>query len=206
MPVKYHREQVVEKLKAHFAADHLEVDEFEFLLKVANETKSKKELLSLTADLPDIASPELPPLPQDVAPQVPLNTGPLRPQEHIVAIFSEQTKKGTWSPAKHAQVISAFGSCKLDFTDALWAPDVTHIHASAVFGEVQIWVPKGVNVEVAGTGILGEFQDKTPGITYPGAPVLRVDGFALFGEVKVRVRKEKTRIFSHLLNRLGFRG
>lgn len=51
-PVKYLRDKVVNQLKYNLSKDHLEIDEFEQLVKIALSTQSKKELFSLLNDLP----------------------------------------------------------------------------------------------------------------------------------------------------------
>ena len=53
-----------------------------------------------------------------------------------------------------------FGGCELDFTEAELAEGINILEINAVFGGVEIKVPKHWEVEVEVTGILGGFSDE----------------------------------------------
>lgn len=81
-----------------------------------------------------------------------------------------------------------FSGCILDLR-AMPAPDhpVT-VHAEAVFGGIEIYLPPNWHVILEGHGIFGAFQDETLPIGAPGEsrPALVVTGSAIFGAVTVK--------------------
>ena len=70
-----------------------------------------------------------------------------------------------------------------DKVAAVWIPgDV---------GGVNITVPRDVNVEVRGTGIMGGFKQLDHRAEEADAPTLRIGGFALMGGVDVKFKKNR---------------
>lgn len=87
---------------------------------------------------------------------------------------------------KKADATAIFGGVTLDLREAR-IDDTATVDAFAFFGGVDILVPRGWRVAVTGTPILGGFEDKTRYDDFlpPDAPVLTVDGLAVFGGVTV---------------------
>lgn len=129
--------------------------------------------------------------------------------ETLTAVFSSLTRHGEWLPPEELRVVAGFGSAKLDFTQALLAPGVTELHAFAVFGEIELWVPADLEVELDASALFGsvERRDARGGVkrflrdqlrrvsggssdSLPDddPPVLRIRGRAIFGSILVRVR------------------
>jgi hypothetical protein len=80
------------------------------------------------------------------------------------------------------------GGVELDLRDARFtAPEVT-IRAFCLMGGVSITVPEDMDVDVSGIGFMGGFDHKASGPGAPGAPRVRVVGFAMMGGVEVRRR------------------
>jgi hypothetical protein len=78
------------------------------------------------------------------------------------------------------------GGVELDLREALFSePEVT-IHAYTVMGGIQITVPEDIDVDVSGLAFMGGFDHNASGAGPPGAPRLKVIGFALMGGVEVR--------------------
>jgi len=78
------------------------------------------------------------------------------------------------------------GGIELDLREAQFSePEVT-IHAYTVMGGIEITVPEDIDVDVSGIAFMGGFDHNASGPGVPGAPRLRVIGFALMGGVDVR--------------------
>jgi hypothetical protein len=97
----------------------------------------------------------------------------------------------------------------LDFAEANVYEGVTEIQCLALFGSIEIAVPRGIEVDANGLGVFGGFEQREPkrrwlerlGRTVRGEPaeaemvpaedveppLLRIRGFSLFGSVVVRV-------------------
>lgn len=91
-----------------------------------------------------------------------------------------------------ASLTAVFGGVKLDLRPAKPVPGGAVVNATAVFGGIEVIVPHGWRITVAGTPILGGVEDKTDrSQSLPeDAPLLHVDAFALFGGVQVRHAKK----------------
>ncbi|TCN42206.1 cell wall-active antibiotic response 4TMS protein YvqF [Kribbella orskensis] len=87
---------------------------------------------------------------------------------------------------KKADATAVFGGVTLDLREAR-IDDAATVDAFALFGGVDILVPRGWRVSMTGTPFLGGFDDKTRagGFLPPDAPVLNVDAIAIFGGVTV---------------------
>jgi len=87
----------------------------------------------------------------------------------------------------HADVSAVFGGATLDLREAHIDGEAS-VDALALFGGVDVLVPKGWRVALGGTPILGGCEDKTGGDgELPAeAPVLRVHATAIFGGVDVK--------------------
>jgi predicted membrane protein len=71
-----------------------------------------------------------------------------------------------------------------DFT----SPEV-EIHTYSIMGGQTILVPPEVNVELRGHGVMGTFDHLENSEGMPGAPLVRVRGFSLWGKVAVKRKK-----------------
>ena len=81
-----------------------------------------------------------------------------------------------------------FGNIKLDLRQAQISTTETHIHARALFGNVDLLVPEGVEVEVQARTQVGRTNlQASSGIS--GAPRIVLTGGTFFGDIKVRHRR-----------------
>ncbi len=77
---------------------------------------------------------------------------------------------------------------KLDLRQAQISAAETHIHARALFGNIDLLVPEGVEVELQAGRQVGRTKVE-PGSGIPGAPRIVLTGGTFFGDVKVRRRR-----------------
>jgi hypothetical protein len=183
--VKLKRDQTIAALCEHFAKDRLTIEDFERRLDVATRAETLPELESVLADLPATTTPAEP-----TAQAVPAPTSHVRDEQTLVAIMGGVERRGTWSPAQKTLVIAVMGGAMLDFRDVQLPPGETEVNIIAFMGGAEIIVPPGMNVDVGGVAFMGGFshtQQRAPDRT-PGAPLLKVDGFAMMGGVDVKVR------------------
>jgi predicted membrane protein len=85
--------------------------------------------------------------------------------------------------------LALFGGVTLDLRGALLEGDEVNVQATAIFGGVDVIVPEGVEVDLTGLAIFGgkETQGKA-GMIRPGAPLVHVNAFVLFGATNVKVK------------------
>ena len=81
-------------------------------------------------------------------------------------------------------------SVRTFWDDVSWDLGFTEVQVLALMGGVQIIVPPGLPVEVAGTAIMGGFGhvERIPARLDPEVPVLRIRGAAVMGGVAVETR------------------
>ncbi len=200
------RDRVVEALVEHYAQDRLPMEEFESRVEQAHRSRTREELRALLSDLPALTGPGtglVHPGPESSGTAavpatggdtglVALNPDPPAERQLEVAVWSGRVRKGPWRPARSIRAVACMGGVELDFREALLPPGETRVYAVAVMGGIEILVPPGVRVETDGFAFMGGFEEQTggPGIPppSPGAPVLRVSGFAMMGAVEVVCR------------------
>lgn len=187
------REGAVDRLCAHFARDHLTVDEFEHRLDIAYAAREHAELIALESDLPALAEPatttglRAPPA---------VHPGPIvdpsravSERDFLVAVMGGAERKGMWTPPKQLIVISVMGGTEIDFREASFGSRETHVTVISLMGGTDIIVPPGVHVEANGVAIMGGFGSEEPaGPVDPSAPVIKVNGFVMMGGVDITQR------------------
>ncbi|MBC6445884.1 LiaF transmembrane domain-containing protein [Actinokineospora xionganensis] len=113
-----------------------------------------------------------------------------RTHDHLsrapVALFGEAKTTDHGEHFDHSTVSAVFGGATLDLRDAHIDRSAT-VDAFALFGGVDVLVPKGWRVSVGGLPIFGGYEDKTRGNgSLPAdAPLLKVNATAIFGAVEV---------------------
>jgi len=104
--------------------------------------------------------------------------------ESYCATFSEQKVDMAGVDFKGANLDAIFGSVTLDLNGANISQDRV-IHATAIFGGVQIKVPQNVNVKVKSNSIFGGVSNKT-NYRNENAPTLYINGSGIFGGVDIK--------------------
>lgn len=107
-----------------------------------------------------------------------------------IAVFGGATTRERSQHLRHADVSAIFGGATLDLREAHIDADAD-IDAFALFGGVDVLVPEGWRVSVGGLPFMGGIEDKTDNgdrTLSDNAPVLTVNGTALFGAVVVANR------------------
>jgi hypothetical protein len=77
------------------------------------------------------------------------------------------------------------------------APEM-HIDAGTVFGDVELLVPEGIEVEVRSRTFLGDIKQEAGEAAPPGAPRIVLPGGTVFGDVRVRARRLRERLAERL--------
>ncbi|PRC59364.1 hypothetical protein C6A85_23795, partial [Mycobacterium sp. ITM-2017-0098] len=65
------------------------------------------------------------------------------------------------------------------------------IRSYSIMGGQTILVPPEVNVDVRGVAVMGSFDHSVDGDGAPGAPLVRISGFSLWGSVGIKRKKRK---------------
>jgi len=162
------REQVVLALREHTAAGRLTLEEFADRMGRAYEAKTVAELEELGRDLPAQTRPER------------------KPARFTGAVFSSTERTGRLRLPRHSQALVVFGNVDLDLRRAELSGSVASFTAFLLFGNVDVYVPEGVEVDLGGLTVFGhrrEWGSDVP--SHVAAPLLRVRIYALFGTADV---------------------
>ncbi|MFF5974177.1 DUF1707 domain-containing protein [Streptomyces sp. NPDC012769] len=180
------RDRIADILRDALAEGRIDPEEHSDRIDAVYRAKTVGELEPIVRDLPASGtgpSPAPAPLygPED----------PEGPADTMVAVFSASTRKGRWRVGRRTNAFSLFGSIEIDLTEAIFAQRLTTINATSIFGNVEVRVPENVTLRGSGTGVFGNFEVVTLEGADPQAPVVVVNGYAIFGNVEARPRRGK---------------
>jgi hypothetical protein len=160
------REQSLAALREHMVAGRLTLEEFCARVDAALRAGVAGELAQLHDDLPDalVKSPG----------------SRRRPARFSAALLGHVVRRGRFRLRRWALAASGFGDLDFDLRDATMDKERASITVLAVFGNVDIYVPEGVNVDVGGLTVFGHSRDWGRDAGQPDAPSIhvRVIGFA----------------------------
>jgi hypothetical protein len=182
------RERAADVLREAAGHGRITMDELDERLEVAYTAKTYGDLAAVTRDLPQPAQAP------GTAQRAPVDRiGGTPGAKFSLAILSGARRSGRWVVPPSYVAVAVMGGVELDLREALFSqPEVT-IHAYTVMGGIEITVPEDVDVDVSGVAFMGGFDHNASGPGVPGAPRLRVLGFALMGGVEVRRKPLKER-------------
>lgn len=183
------RDRIADILREAMAEGRLTADEHAERVDLVYRAKTVGELQPLVRDLPassGAASPRPEVQPYGYGPEA--ADGPV---DNLVAVFSSATRKGRWRVGPRTNAFSLFGSVEIDLTEALFSQRLTVINATAIFGSVEIRVPENITLRGNGTGVLGGFDIRSLESVDPEAPVVVVNGYAVFGGVEAKPKRGK---------------
>jgi len=106
----------------------------------------------------------------------------------LTCIFSGQERKIQSTQFKGGRMTAVFGGCDVDFVGAGLEGGKATVEATAIFGGVDIIVPREWHVVLDGTPILGGVSDerRQPIAPAEAKATLYVKGTAIFGGVSVK--------------------
>ena len=183
------RERVIDALSNHFAQDDISLDELERRLERAYKANTIAELDQLTADLRAAPATDSPRMPA----RVPVNPAPIALEhERIVSVMSESKRAGLWVVPQELDVVSFMSDSTIDITHAQIPSGIVDVHIRAMMATVKLILPPGIHVvnrmHAFMSSVNNELDEATPA---PGAPVIRLSGWAVMAELKVIVRRKE---------------
>ena len=165
------RERTLVVLREHQVAGRLTLEEFCARVDAALRAGVAGELARLHDDLPDalVKSPG----------------SRRRPARFSAALFGHVVRRGRFRLRRWAVAASGFGDLDFDLRDATMDKERASVTVVAVFGNVDIYVPEGVNVDVGGLTVFGHSRDWGRDAGQPDAPNLQVRVIGFAGTVDV---------------------
>ena len=103
------------------------------------------------------------------------------------AVFSGCELDLNGQPFEGARLVAVFGGVECDLRNAVIEKDCV-IKAVAVFGGVDILLPKNVNVKVNSNCFFGGVENEIPAIR--GEPTVYIEAFCVFGGAEIKTEKD----------------
>ncbi|MFI6346322.1 DUF1707 domain-containing protein [Streptomyces sp. NPDC050560] len=182
------RDRAADILREALSEGRLTAEEHSERVEGVYRAKTFGEIEPYVADLPAPAA-ERPTRARPGAYEPPAPSGPVAPEETMVAVLSTTQRKGRWRVARSSRVYAIFGTVSLDLSEALFEYQHVTIKAYAVFGNVEIRVPENVSLRGNGIGVLGNFKVDVLDSAEPEAPVVFVDGVTVLGNIEAKPRR-----------------
>ena len=137
------RERAVTPLREHAAAGRLTLEELSDRAERAYAATTRDELEEIGRDLP-AASAERP---------------RRRPKRFTGVVFSDIERTGRWRLPRFSLAFILFGNADLDLRQAELAGPVASVTALTLFGNIDLYVPEGVEVDLGGLAVFGHRRE-----------------------------------------------
>lgn len=190
-PIDALREETVDQLIMNYGHGKLSREAFERRLDEALDTKAHDRLVELTQDL-ELKTDRQYTAQKKAELGIRVDPSAAREMDNneiIVNVFGGNTRRGVWDVPRAIRIVSIFGGAELDFSDARFTAETTYITVFCLFGGVSLRVREGMRTISKAICIFGGVDNRGGTTLDPNAPLLVVEGCALFGGVDVRVKK-----------------
>ncbi len=94
-------------------------------------------------------------------------------------------RRGRLRLPRHTFAISIFSDVDLDLREAEIATRLVTVHVYALFGNVDVYLPEGIDIAIGGLIVFGHRRDWGRDIARAAEPALRVRVHGLFGTIDV---------------------
>ncbi len=165
------REQAVVALREHLVAGRLTLEEFCDRVDAALRARVSADLAQLHHDLPEVV-------------RRPAESH-RKPARFTSALLGRVVRRGQLRLRRWSVACSVFGDLDFDLRDATMDRSRTAVTVLAAFGNVDIYVPEGVNVDVGGLTVFGHRRDWGRDAGQPGAPSIHVRVLGFDGTIDV---------------------
>ncbi len=165
------REQAVVVLRDHLLEGRLTLEEFSERAGVALQAQVVGDLTNIQRDLP---------LATGAA-----STSQRKPTRLTVAVFGHVVRRGRIRLRRRTIAASVLADIDLDLREASIESPRTSVSVLAMLGNVDIYVPEGIDVDVGGLTIFGHRRDWGRDVAGPNAPTVHIRALGLFGTVDV---------------------
>lgn len=163
------REQTVASLRGDLLAGRLTLDEFAQRVELAYEARVSHDLVRAREDLPEavVAGPGV------------------RPRRLSGALFGHVIRRGRMKLPARSNALSWFGDLDLDLREAQIDDARVSLRVFVAFGNADIYVPEGINVEVSGGILFGRRRDWGRDNARPDAPTVHIRVVGWVGTIDV---------------------
>jgi hypothetical protein len=181
------RERTIRILSECFAKNILEMEEFERRVSLAHQAQSVQDLARLIDDIPGELAEE----PEETTGPASAKSLVLREEEQqVYGIMMSRRLRGQWLKCRTVNSRILMSSLELDFRDLELPSEIVEVNVLAVMSSVVVTVPEDLPVQTEVVPILGEVREgrRVKTALPRKGPGVRITGFVVMGDVKVRSR------------------
>jgi len=187
--LKREREETRALLADGYAQDHIDQDELERRLDLAETAATVEELRVLTSELRPMETALVP-----VRASTP---------EYIPVTLGALERAGAWQVSPRTKLRVLFGSAEIDLREAVLPDGDIEIEVKLVFANLELIVPPGWQIDNRCGAVLGSIeQDPSSPVRGPRR-VLRLTGRVVFSSLSVYERKPGEGAFGAWRRRRG---
>lgn len=181
------RDDAVAALRDHLLDGRLTLEEFTDRVGLALRAVVARELDLVRADLPSPGAAA---------------AAPRRRRTRVtIGLLAHVVRRGRLRLGRRAVGISVLSDIDLDLREATIEAASSSLTIVALAGNVDVYVPEGVDVDVAGLAVAGHRRDWGRDVSLPDAPSLRIRAFGLLGTIDVwRVPLQATGNYGALID------
>jgi hypothetical protein len=173
------RDTTIERLRVAAGEGRLTLEELTDRIEAAAQARTRGELDTLVHDLP-----------ADATARPPVAGAPVKQ----TSVFGDVRRSGQWLVPAQGSWQTVFGDIVLDLREARIPAAELQLRAGSVFGDIDLIVPEGVDVEVCARTVLGDVRQEAGDAHVLGAPRIVLTGGTVFGDVKVRHQRLRERL------------
>jgi uncharacterized protein DUF1707/cell wall-active antibiotic response 4TMS protein YvqF len=162
------REQTVSSLRDDLLAGRLTLEEFSERVELAYRARIGQELVRAREDLPVATVPSR-----------------RRPARLTAAVFGHVIRRGRFRLRQSTAVVNAFADVDLDLREAEIEGPETTVTMVVAFGNVDVYVPEGIDVDLTGITIFGRRRDWGRDTARADAPTVHIRTLGVFATVDV---------------------
>jgi hypothetical protein len=167
------RDVTLKVLNDNAAVGRLTLDELEDRAGRALAAKTRADLAVLTSDLPQDATAAQP---------ARLTAGTRKPVRWMVAVMGGSHRRGRFRTVGSINAVAVMGGDEIDLREAEMEGGELTLNLFSLMGGSNVYVPDSIEVELGGFSLMGGNEmrgnQRSP---RPGAPMVRIRGFALMG-------------------------
>jgi len=183
------REESVVVLRDHLLEGRLTLEEFSERAGMALRAQVLGDLTTIQQDLP--------------VSTVGASTSHRKPTRFTLAVFGHVVRRGRIRLRRRTTVASVFADVDLDLREASIENRRTSVSVLAIFGNADVYVPEGIDVDVSGLTVFGHRRDWGRDVAAPDAPTVHLRALALFGTVDVwRVPSDVSGDYGKIINKV----
>jgi uncharacterized protein DUF1707/cell wall-active antibiotic response 4TMS protein YvqF len=182
------REQTALALREHLLAGRLTLDEFSERVDMAYEARTAAEMAKAHQDLPQAR----------VEP-----ASRRKPTRLTTALFGDVERRGRLRLRGRSLAVSLFADLDLDLREAEVDGPETTVTVLAGFGNVDVYVPEGVDVDITGATVVGRRREWGRDLAHAAAPTIHVRTVGCFATIDVwRVPHQMRGSYGELIRQL----